>query len=321
MNSLILILSSGILILFSAICSGLNVGLMSLHVVDLKRKAKLGNKQAAAALSIRENAHFYLSGILLTNVAVASGTAIVLAHQFSGLVAGLLSTVLLVVFGEITPQAIAVKHALGVVSFFAPAIKLVTYATYPATKTLEMLLDKLVGKTEHALHTRHELGLLIADHTQDSESELDEDEVEIVRNALKLSEKKVSEIMTPVDKVYSLKEDDIIDADKIDELKYENWSRIPVFDDKKEKCSSFLMLKDLVDIDFDIRSYSLDELRSHKAFTVGSKTALDTLFRRFIDAKRHLLIVEKDDKIVGIVTIEDLIEEIIGHEIEDESDE
>jgi CBS domain containing-hemolysin-like protein len=50
-------------------------------------------------------------------------------------------------------------------------------------------------------------------------------------------------------------------------------------------------------------------------------TALDTLFRKFIAAKRHMLIVERDDTIAGIVTIEDLIEEIIGHEIEDESDE
>ena len=53
---------------------------------------------------------------------------------------------------------------------------------------------------------------------------------------------------------------------------------------------------------------------------VGSMTALDTLFRKFIGAKTHLMPVEKDDRIVGIVTIEDLIEEILGHEIEDETD-
>jgi CBS domain containing-hemolysin-like protein len=49
-------------------------------------------------------------------------------------------------------------------------------------------------------------------------------------------------------------------------------------------------------------------------------TALDTMFRKFISARSHLIPVEKDDHIIGIVTIEDLIEEIIGHEIEDESD-
>jgi CBS domain containing-hemolysin-like protein len=53
---------------------------------------------------------------------------------------------------------------------------------------------------------------------------------------------------------------------------------------------------------------------------VGSMTALDTLFRKFIGGGAHLIPVEKDDRIVGIVTIEDLLEEIVGHEIEDETD-
>lgn len=77
----------------------------------------------------------------------------------------------------------------------------------------------------------------------------------------------------------------------------------------------------MVDIDFDERTFTLNEVMTHKARTVGSMTALDTMFRKFIAARSHMMIVEKDDKMVGIVTIEDLIEEIIGHEIEDESDE
>lgn len=196
-----------------------------------------------------------------------------------------------------------------------------THLAYPITKPLEILLDRLVGKAAAQLHTRHELGLLIADHVKDTHSELDDDEVEIVQHALTLSEKRVREIMTPIGHVYYLLENTVIDAKKIDEIKEENWSRIPIFNKEKTQCRSFLMMKDLVDIDFDERSYRLDELRTHKAVTIGSMTALDTLFRKFIAAKRHILIVERDDKICGIVTIEDLLEEIIGHEIEDESDE
>ena len=320
MNVAIVILSAGILILVSAICSGLNVGLMSLEIGDLRRKAKLGDKHAIRALPIRNHVHFYLSGILLTNTAVAASTSIVLTNEFNGIIAGISSTLLLVVFGEITPQAIAVKNAVRAVSFFAPAIIFITYATYPITRVLEVLLDKLIGKSKQTLHTRHELGLLIDDHLKDSRSELDEDEVEIVRNALKLSEKRVSEIMTHIKDVYHLDTGTLVDSGKINELIKENYSRIPIIDHDKRVCKGYLMLRDLVHVDFDEHTYSVEQLRVHTTHTVGSKTALDTLFRKFIEYKKHLLVVEKDERIVGIVTLEDLVEEIIGHEVEDESD-
>lgn len=296
------------------------MALLSLDLRDLRRKSKLGDQQAKRALVIRKRVHFYLAGILLTNVMFASATSVVLGDALSGVWAVVISTLLLVTFAEITPQAIAVSRAMRAISLFFPAIKFVSYAGYPVTKPLQYLLDAIVGKTANPLHSRRELGLLIDEHTGPG-SELDEDEVEIVRNALQLSEKKVKEIMTPVTHVYHLYEDSVIDARKIDELKDENWSRIPIFNHKKTHCKSFLMLKDLVDIDFDGTPIPVNKLPTHKAFSIGSMTALDTLFRKFIAAKRHILIVEKDDKIAGIVTIEDLLEEIIGHEIEDESDE
>lgn len=308
-----------LLILGSAICSGLNVALLSINLQDMRRKAKLGDIDAKRAYKIRKKVHFYLAGILLTNVAFASATSVVLTDAFSGFTAVIMSTLLLVVFAEITPQAIAVSRAKRAVSLFSGPIKAVSYIGYPITKPLELLLNKLVGKAGIVLHTRHELGLLISEHVGPN-SELDEDEIEIVQGALQLSEKRVKEIMTPLHHVYHLYDDEIIDAAKIDDLKEQNWSRIPIFNRKKSECSHFVMLKDLVDMDFDNSPVAVADLPQHKTVWVGSMTALDTMFRKFIVAKRHILIVEKDDKIAGIVTIEDLIEEIIGHEIEDESD-
>ena len=303
----------------SALCSGLNVALFALNLKDLERKSKLGDKKAQRALSVRKNVHFYLAGILVTNVTFASATSVVLAEAFSGVLAVVISTLALVIFAEITPQAIAVKNAITAVSFFSTPIKIASYTAYPITKPLEILLDKLVGKTVTELHTRHELHLLIADHLG-SGSELDENEVEIVQNALQLSEKRVYQIMTSLKNVYFIYEDEVIDGKKIDELKDENWSRIPILNREKTASKQFIVLKDLVDIDFDERSFTIEEIKTHRARTVGSMTALDTMFRKFIAARSHMMIVEKDDKMVGIVTIEDLIEEIIGHEIEDESD-
>jgi metal transporter CNNM len=304
----------------SAVCSGLNISLMALRPSDLKRKAALGDANAKKILPLRVNSHLSLASILLTNVAVISATSIVLEHRYNGLIAGLASTLLIVIFGEIIPQAFFLKNALRITAIFAPLLRVMIIVTYPIAKPLQILLDKLFGHDESKLHSRHELGLIMAEHLGHKDSELDEDEVEIIRGALKLSETHVADIMTPINEVYVVSDKTIIDAHKIDEIKDNNYSRIPIFDSDTQEPTGVLLMKDLVDIDFDERPYQVTELKIHPVRTVGSRTALDTMFRKFIAAHSHLMMVEKNDEIVGIVTIEDLLEELLGHEIEDESD-
>lgn len=195
-----------------------------------------------------------------------------------------------------------------------------TIITYPLSKPLQVLLDKLVGKHGIRLHSRHELGIIVSEHLGADESELDEDEIEIIRGALQLSEKRVRDIMTPMSRVYWLAPDTVINARKIDDIKAAGRSRIPVFNRKHTKCYGVVLMKDMVDINFDELPQRVDELPLYPSKNVGAMTALDTLFRKFIGAQSHLLPVEKDGRIIGIVTIEDLLEEIIGHEIRDESD-
>ena len=192
--------------------------------------------------------------------------------------------------------------------------------TYPVSKPLQLLLDRLFGKEQRKLQSRRELGMMISEHLGRQESELDEDEVEIIKGALQLSEKRVRDIMEPIDEVYWLTPDTILSDAKIDEIKAAGFSRIPIFNRRLTHCYGVLLMKDMVDIDFDEKPYRIDDLPLHPASMVGSMTALDTMFRKFIGAKTHLLPIEKDDEVVGIVTIEDLIEEILGHEIEDETD-
>jgi metal transporter CNNM len=316
----VLIIEVIVLIGLSAICSGLNLSLMALDVPDLKRKARSGNAAAKRILPLRKNSHLSLASILLTNVAVISTTSLILEHRFNGLIAGAASTLLIVIFGEILPQAFFMKNALSITARFAPMLKVMTIVTYPISKPLQLLLDVLFKDEPYHLHSRHELGMIISEHANSKRSELDEDEVVIMRGALMLSEKRVREIMTDIRKVYWMTPDDIIDAAKIDEIKEENWSRIPILSKDRTEAYGVLLMKDLVDIDFDEQPFPINALPIHKTKVVGSMTALDTLFRTFIGAHSHLMAVERDDKIVGIVTIEDLIEEILGHEIEDESD-
>lgn len=320
MEHVVLILEIALLVGLAAVCSGLNVAFMSLNLGDLKRKRKLGNKHAAALVPLRKNAHLTLAAILLTNVAAASATPLVIDSELSGILAGIISTLLLVVFSEIMPQALFAQNALLWCGRLSWLIRAMIIITYPVAKPLQLLLDRMFSKSAKELHTRHELGLLIAEHLGAKESELDEDEVEIIRGALQLSEKRVGTIMTPIDQVYWLKPQDIIDDKLIDDIKASGRSRIPILNSAKTICFGVLLVKDLVDIDFDETQPRIDDIYLHPIQAVGSMTALDTMFRKFIGARTHLMPVEKDDVIVGIVTIEDLIEEILGHEIEDETD-
>ena len=319
-NTLLIAIEVLLLIAASAICSGLNIAVMSLDMGDLRRKAKLGNRAAQRVLPLRLNTHLTLASILLTNVAAVSATSLVLDQLFNGWLAGLLSTLLIVVFGEVIPQALFSKNPLFWSSLFAPLLKAMRIVTYVISKPLQLLLDQLFPRQRAKLQSRHELGLLITEHLANDSSELDEDEVEIMRGALQLSEKRVRDIMTDVRHTYWITPDTELTGDKIDEIKEKGFSRIPVFDPKLTKCYGLLLMKDLVDIDFDEHTYRPEDIPLHPTQLVGSMTALDTMFRKFINAGSHLIPIERDDAIIGIVTIEDLLEEIIGHEIEDETD-
>lgn len=320
MHSFITLVQVLFFVSMSAICSGLNLSLMSLEISDLERKARYGNKQAKKVIPLRKNSHLSLASILLTNVAVISSTSLVLEHRYNGIVAGILSTLLIVIFGEIFPQAIFMKHALRITARLSRVLRIMIIVTYPIAKPLQLLLDRLFGRDNGHLHTRHELGMIISEHLDKKGSEMDEDEIEIMKGALLLSDKRVRDITTPIKEVYWMTLDTVIDAAKIDEIKAENWSRIPILNKARTEAYGVLLMKDLVDIDFDSQRLRVDELPIKPTEVVGSMTALDTMFRKFIGAHTHLMPVEKNGIIIGIVTIEDLIEEIIGHEIQDESD-
>jgi CBS domain containing-hemolysin-like protein len=193
--------------------------------------------------------------------------------------------------------------------------------TYPLSKPTQILLDKLFKKSSTVqLHSRRELGFIFNQHSLHESSELDEDEVEIIQNTLLLSEKRVSTIMTPINKTFWLNIDSNLTNELLIKMSQKNFSRIPVFNDELTHCYGILLMKELVQIDKSTLPIKISSCNLYQTKTIGSRTVLDTLFRKFISAKTHMMPVEKDDEIIGVVTIEDLIEEIIGHEIEDEAD-
>lgn len=304
----------------SALASGLNIALMSLSLPELRRKAKLGNTMAKKVLPLRQNTHLTLAAILLTNMAAVSATSLVLESLLYGVLAGTVATLLIVVFGEVLPQAIFSRQALRYCAKLSLVMKGMILFTYPVSKPLQLLLDRLFSEQKAQLQTRRELGMMITEHLQRDESELDDDEVEIIRGALQLSEKRVSDIMLPIDDVFWLTPDTELTPDLVAKIQHNGRSRIPILNANATQCYGLLLMKELVSVDFNTTSYQVADLPLHPVQLVGSRTALDTMLRKFIASSTHLVPVERSNKIAGIITIEDLIEEIVGHEIEDETD-
>lgn len=319
MEYLLIVVQVLALVILSAIFSGLNISLMSLDIADLKRMKKLGNADAAKVLPYRERTHLSLASILFGNIAAVSATSLVLEPYLQGLLAGLVSTLLIVIFGEVIPQAVFARYALRFCAIFAPFLGVVIGITYVFSKPIQLLLDKLIPENERRLHSRDELGLIVGEH-RNFKSDLDEDEVEIIQAALQMSEKQVGSIMQPIKDVYWLKNTAVLDAKTVDQIKENGYSRVPIFNSKLTECFGVLLMKDMVDVDFDESPRPVMEFTLHKTKMIGSRTALDTMLRKFFALKTHLVPIEKDDRIVGILTVEDLVEEIIGHEIADETD-
>lgn len=308
------------LVVMAAISSGLNISLMSLRIGDLRRKAKLGNAEAARVLPLREKAYLSLAAILFTNVALISASSLVMAGHFNGWIAGLATTILMVIFSEVLPQALFVRRALYFSALFAPVIRLMIFVTYPISKPLSLLLDHVVGPSIATVYSRAELGLLIAEHKTAKASDLDDDEIEIIRSTLLLSEKSVRDIMRPISAVIWLRRNARLDDKVLDQIRQSGYSRLPVFNNKLTRCFGVLHIKDLMRIEPSERATKLADLDLHRATAVGSRMALDTLFRKFQTSRSQLLPVKQDGHIIGVVTFEDLVEEIIGHEVIDETD-
>ena len=177
-----------VLIMMSALFSGLTLGFFSLNKDDLGRKAELGDKQAKKVYSVRKNGNLLLCTLLIGNVAVNSVLAIFLGSIASGVAAGLLATGLIVIFGEIVPQAAFSRYALALGSRLVWLVRIFLIILFPICWPLAWILDKVLGDELDTVYSKRELIKMIEKHEDLSESEIDEDEERIIKGGLSYSE-------------------------------------------------------------------------------------------------------------------------------------
>lgn len=307
-----------LLVTLSGIFSGLNIGLLSLSTTELNLEKKLGNPHAAAILPLRRQRNFLISTLILGNVIVNAIIPLFLNSITTGVMAGAISVILITIFGEVLPQAICAKHAITVGGIFAPFVRLTMFATYPISKPLAWLLDAILGKEKYRYYSKRKMERFVELHTHES-SNIDSDEIRIMKGSLTFSDKPVKNIMTPWDKVYAISENEVLDEELRSEIHKEGFSRIPVFHNNKNTIVGVLFTKDLIISKNNLTAKEV--MRTDKVFSIEEDETLDDTLNFAIKKRLHIFIVkDENNRTIGLVTLEDILEEILKREIEDETD-
>ncbi|KAG0369181.1 hypothetical protein BGZ54_000112 [Gamsiella multidivaricata] len=319
-----------LLVLIGGIFAGLTIGLMGLDETNLQVLMASGSlKERAHAETVQKllarGKHWVLVTLLLGNVIVNETLPVVLDSELGGGVfAILISTLLIVVFGEIIPQAVCARYGLAIGAYCAKPMLVLMYLMSPVAYPIAKLLDSWLGVHHGTTYRRTELKTLVSLHQIDGIGELTDDEVTIIASVLDLKEKSVSSVMTPLEDVFTLSEDAILDEHLMDEIVSAGYSRIPIY--RHDDTSNFigmLLVKRLITYDpadhIPVRQFTINSLPE----AAPNTSCLDIL-NFFQEGRSHMAIVTSEPggfgHPVGVITLEDVIEELLGEEIVDESD-
>lgn len=322
--------TSMFLVLAGGVFAGLTLGLMGQDEVYLKVIATSGEPQerkyARKVLRlIGRGKHWVLVTLLLLNVITNETLPIVLDRCLGGgWPAVVTSTALIVIFGEIIPQSICVRYGLQVGAIFAPFVLVLMYIMYPVAYPCALLLDHILGEDHGTVYKKSGLKTLVTLHKTMGVERLNQDEVTIISAVLDLKEKSVSHIMTPMDRVYTMSSDLILDEKTVEEIFNAGFSRIPIhLPNEPMNFIGMLLVRVLI-------SYDPEDALPVALFPLATlpETSADTsclnILNYFQEGKSHMIVVSETPGeptgALGVLTLEDVIEELIGEEIVDESD-
>jgi len=326
-----------VLVMFSGLFSGLTLGLMGLDDIGLQIVANGGNAEMAACAAriapVRKKGNQLLCTLLLGNVAVNSALSILTAELASGLVGFLVSTALIVIFGEILPQAACSRYALQVGSLTVPVVKFLMLLFYIITKPLSIMLDCLLGREVGTVFSRDELMEMLK--LQIKLGAVDETEGEfakqVAEGAICFRDKIVDQVMTPLERTYMLSTEKKLGYETIREIFENGMSRVPVYGKDKHDYRGLLYAKDLMlaDPEDEMKLGDFIEIFQRKVESFYKTDKLVDVLNKFKKGGTHMGLVtemNKEDpkhpqfKILGVLTLEDVMEEILQDEIVDETD-
>ncbi|KAL7578316.1 hypothetical protein ACA910_012727 [Epithemia clementina (nom. ined.)] len=321
------------LLFMSAFFSGLTLGLMSLDKTGLEivmegDDAKYA-EYARRIYPLRKRGNLLLCTLLFGNVCVNSLLSILTADKFGGAVGLVSSTFLIVIFGEIVPQALCQRYSLEVGSACVPVVRVIMVVLFPVSFPLAYALDFALGEELATTYSNAEMLKLLQIHVQ--EKKIDPETAIAMQGALKYKSTTVKEVMTPLENTFMLSSDEQLNFETIAKIFKTGYSRIPVFNIDKNNVIGLLFVKDLIFIDPEDNTRVSDfvDIFGRGLHVVWPDDSLGDVLRELKSGKSHMALVRdvrNEDgldpfyEVRGIITLEDIIEEIIGDEIVDETD-
>ena len=317
-----------VLIALSGFFSGLEVALVGVSKSKVIQLLKDGRKGSKALHKLKTNPSWMMSSVNLGNNLVnvgASALATSTAIQFFGddglgIAIGIM-TFLILVFGEITPKTYCNANSAKIALRYAPVLLVFSYVFYPVVKFFEIITKgvvKITGSsnlpppiTEEEIKGVIDQGL--------AEKALEKDEMELVHGALKFDDTVIRSVMTPRTKMFTLNSKLLL-FEALPLINQNGFSRIPIYGTSKDDIVGFVHVRDVLkELENDNKMKSMKQMARKPVFASQEKT-VSALLKEMKGRKTHMaIVVDEHGGVEGLVTLEDLIEEIVG-EIEDESD-
>ena len=316
-----------VLVAFSAFFSASETAFSSLNQIRLKSRADDGDRTAARVLAMAEKYDKLLSTILvgnnIVNIAAASiGTIIftqMLGAERGATVSTIVLTIVVLIFGEVSPKSLAKEMPETVATAVAPVLSLLMMVFTPLTwlfSQWKRLLNRFVHSSESDIITEGELMTMVSEAENDGE--LTDRESELIRSAIEFDDVEVEEILTPRVDVVAVS-DDIPLEELAQTFAESGYSRLPVYHGTIDNIIGVVHEKDFYIARLK-KETKIDDLVAPTLYTTGS-TQISQLLRTLREQHHHMaVVVDEYGGTEGIITLEDILEELVG-EIWDEHDE
>jgi CBS domain containing-hemolysin-like protein len=325
----LLLIYAFVSIFFSFLCSILEAALLSITPTYIKIKKNEGKKYAETLSRLKQDIDKPLIAILTVNTVAHTVGAVLVGVQAEktfgsgnnavGIVSAVM-TLAILVFSEIIPKTIGATYWQKLGNFTAKTLEILIFPLkYTGILWLMMLTTKLIGKSAHVTSMSRDEFIALTD-TAEEEGVFEESETTIIKNLLVFKAVEAKDVMTPFSVAVTEDETTSI-KDFHNRNKNLKFSRIPIFKERSTNISGFILKDDLLEEIIDEKGdESLSSLKRDILIT-NATTPIPELFETFIQKRAHISIVlDEFGNTVGLVTMEDIIETLLGLEIMDESD-